>query len=166
MMLVTEDLQREAGVQFRVVHPSALEPAVLVVLDQVVIGVAGKGQRTEAQRIHRRQPHEPQVGVCCREMRKVEGDQVVAQDKGRAVGEIVQLRQRRRQTAAGMHQAMAGIRPHCAKCVDATVLLANLQVQRQPTEPEGLVSIRCLCIHTSFGMQWGAAKIVPSSHNR
>ena len=45
--LVVEDLQRQTGVQLRVVQLPAPEPAVLVVLHEMVIGVAGEGQRTE-----------------------------------------------------------------------------------------------------------------------
>ena len=47
LLLIAEDLQREPGVQLRVVHPPALELPVLVMLDEVVIGIAGKGEGVE-----------------------------------------------------------------------------------------------------------------------
>ena len=60
--LVTEQLQRETGVELRIVQPPPLELPVLVMLDEVVIGVAGKGEGVEPQRIHpARQLQEPQV---------------------------------------------------------------------------------------------------------
>ena len=42
--LVAEDLQGEAGVELRILDAPAFEPAVLLVLDQVVLGIARKGQ--------------------------------------------------------------------------------------------------------------------------
>ena len=40
--LVAENLQRKSGIQFRIVDASSLEPAVLIILDEVVIGMAWK----------------------------------------------------------------------------------------------------------------------------
>ena len=53
--LIAKEVQRKAGIQLRVVHAPALESAILVVLDEAVIGIAGKSEWTETQRIHRRQ---------------------------------------------------------------------------------------------------------------
>ena len=102
--------------------------------DEVVIGIAGKGERAEHQGVHRRELQQPQVGFGRREVGQVEGDQVVAQHEGRPIGELVQLGQGRGQIAAGMHQAPAGIRAHRAKGVDAAVLLADLKVEREAAE--------------------------------
>ena len=53
LLLVVEDLQCQSGIQFRVVDPPALELSVLVMLDQVVIGVTGKGEGIESEGVHR-----------------------------------------------------------------------------------------------------------------
>ena len=63
LLLVDEHLQSEAGVQLGVVEAAPSERPVLVVFHQVVIGIAGTGQVVEAQRVHRRQVQQPEVGV-------------------------------------------------------------------------------------------------------
>ena len=75
MMWVVE---REPGVQFRIVDLSADEAAVLIVLDQAMIGIGRKGQRAEAQGVQHRQAQQPQLGSRDPEMGNVERDQVVA----------------------------------------------------------------------------------------
>ena len=141
--LVAEDIQRETGVEFRIVYSPALESAVLVVLDQVMIGIAGKGEGAEPQRIQRREFQQPQVRLRRGQMGQVEGNQVVAQNERRPVGEIVQRRQRRRQAAAGIHQGLAGVRAYRAKLVDALVFPADLEIQREAGGQENLVFLRC-----------------------
>ena len=61
LALVLEDLQRNAGVEFGIVHATALEPGVLVVLDECVIGIAREGEWAESQRVHHRQLQQPEV---------------------------------------------------------------------------------------------------------
>ena len=53
LVLIAKDVQRESGIELGIVHPPVLELPVLVVLDQVVVGVAGEGQGIEPQRIDR-----------------------------------------------------------------------------------------------------------------
>ena len=134
LLLVAEDLQREPGVQLRVVHPPALELPVLVMLDQAVIGVAGKGEGVEPQRIHRRKPQEPEIGVRRGQMRQVEGDQVVAQQAVRADGERIQLRQRRAQRAVVKGEGLAGLRAHRSEGADAAVPAADFEIQREAAQ--------------------------------
>ena len=129
--LVAEDIQREPGIELRVVQPASLELSVLVVLDQVVIGIAWKGKRIEPQRIHRRQAQEPKIGLRRREMREIEGDQVVPDQKGGSLGQRIKLLQRRRQIPASKDQAASGIGPQCGKGADAAVADADFEVQRQ-----------------------------------
>ena len=148
--LVAENLQRKSGIQFRIVDASSLEPAVLIVLDEVVIGMARKGEWAEAQRIHRRQPQQTQIRLRGRQVGQVEGDQVVPQNEGRPIGELVELQQRFRQSAAGMHQALAGIRAHRAESADAAILPANLQIERKAAGPKQLILLRRR--HTRIGL--------------
>ena len=91
--LVAEKLQRKTGVELGIVDPSALEPAVLIVLDQVVIGIAGEREGAETQRVHGRQRQHPQVRPRRPEVREIEGNQVMAENEGRPVGKFVELRQ-------------------------------------------------------------------------
>ena len=42
LVLIAEDFQRQPGIQFWIVQPSAFELSVLIMLDQVVVGIAGK----------------------------------------------------------------------------------------------------------------------------
>ena len=150
--LVTKNLQRESGIQFRIVDASSLEPAVLIVLDEVVIGMAGKGEWAEAQRIHRRQCQQTQFRLRGCQVGQVEADQVVPQNEGRPIGELVELQQRFRQSAAGMHQALAGIRSDRADRVDAAILPANLQVERKAARPKQLIFQRRRCTRIGLYM--------------
>ena len=76
--LVMEEIQREPGIELRIVQTPALELPILVVLHQVVIRIAGKGERIEPQRIHRRHAQEPKVGFRRLDLWEIEGDQVVS----------------------------------------------------------------------------------------
>ena len=78
LALVGQKLQRQAGVQFRVIHPPAPELPVLIMLDQAVVGIARKGQRTEPQSVDGRQPQEPKIGLGRLQVRQIEIDEVVA----------------------------------------------------------------------------------------
>ena len=89
--LVVEELDSESGVELRIVQAPAFEPAVLIVIDQVVIGIAGKRQGVQPQRIHRRDAQELQIGLRGGQMGKIEENQVVAQQEGRSLGQRVQL---------------------------------------------------------------------------
>ena len=140
--LVAENLQRKSGIQFRIVDASSLEPAVLIVLDEVVIGMARKREWTEAQRIHRRQPQQTQFRLRGRQVGQVECDQVVPQNEGRPICELIELQQRFRQSAGRMHQAIAGIRADRAESVDAAILPANLQIERKAAGPKQLIFLR------------------------
>ena len=96
VVLIAKDLQGQPGVQFRIVQPPAFELSVLVVLDQVMIRIAGKSQGVETQGIHRRQSEQAQIGFGRGKMRDIEGEQVVTQQESRAFGKIVEPGQRRR----------------------------------------------------------------------
>ena len=83
------------------------------------IGMAWKREWTEAQRIHRRQRQQTQLRLRGCQVGQIECDQVVSQNEGRLIGELIELQQRFRQSAGRMHQAIAGIRADCAESVDA-----------------------------------------------
>ena len=142
--LVMEEIQRKPGIELGVVQAPALELAVLVVLDQVVIGVAGKRQRIEPQRIDRRQLQQPKIGLRRCQMRKIKSNQVMTEQKGRALGESVQLGQRRRQVAASKYQAPAGIRAQRGESADAAVPDTDFEVQREAARSKAFRFVRHL----------------------
>jgi hypothetical protein len=130
-LLVVEDLQREPGIQFRIVFAFAYELAVLVMLDEMVIWVAGKSQWIEPECIYRGQLQQPQPGIRGLQMGQIEFDQIVAQEEFRAIRKIVQLGQCRVQTCArrGEDQRLTRNRAHPGKFVDAAILDADFKIQ-------------------------------------
>ena len=60
-LLILENLQRQPRIQLRIISPPALELSILVVLDEVVIGITREGERIKTQRIYARQSQEAQV---------------------------------------------------------------------------------------------------------
>ena len=84
---------------------------------------------------------------------QVEADQVVPQNEGRPIGELVELQQRFRQSAARMHQASAGISTHRAESVDVAILPANLQIERKTAGPKEFFCLRRRRTRVGFYMR-------------
>ena len=63
---------------------------------------------------------------------QVEGNQIMPQHEGRAVGEIVEPHQSGEQSAAGMHQAPAGICSNRPQGMNP-VVLTDFQIQGEAT---------------------------------
>ena len=53
LLLVSENLQCESRIQFRIVDPPPSQLPVLVMLDQVMVGVAWESKRIEPESVHR-----------------------------------------------------------------------------------------------------------------
>ena len=66
---------------------------------------------------------------------QIEGDQVVSQQEGRALGEVVQPRKRGGQSAAQRWQTAAGICPYCPDGMNP-VVPADLEIQGNAGGPE------------------------------
>ena len=100
-------------------------------LDQVVIGVARKGQGIEPERIHRRQPQQSETGIGGLQMGQVEIDDIVAQQKFYVARESVQLLQSGGQTRARRRKdkGLACVRTHSCERVDAAVPSTDLKVE-------------------------------------
>lgn len=84
LQLVGEEIENQAAVQFRVVHPAAFQLTILVVLDEVVIGVAREGQRIEPERVYDRQTQHRQVWLGRFQDRTIMLDQVVPEEQLRS----------------------------------------------------------------------------------
>ena len=62
--LIRQEFKREPCVQLRIVHPCALELPILIVLDQVVVGVARKGQRVQPKGVYSGSLQQAERGIC------------------------------------------------------------------------------------------------------
>ena len=93
-LLVLKEIQREPAVQQGVVSPAPHQLAVLVVLDQVVLGIPREGQGIEPQGVHRRHTEQIQSGVDRLQVGQVEGNDVVAEEKIGSLGQPVEFGQR------------------------------------------------------------------------
>lgn len=51
-VLILKHAEHELRVELRIVELRALPPAVLIVLDEVMVRVAGGGQRIQSERVH------------------------------------------------------------------------------------------------------------------
>ena len=90
--LALKHLKDETGVKLRIVDMSSLQPAVLIVLDQVVIGVLWEGEWVEPQRIDRRLANDHEFGRSLRQVVQVEVNDVVPEQEVRRAGELVKPR--------------------------------------------------------------------------
>ena len=129
-MLVAKYPEREPGVELRVVHPPPLELTVLVVLDQVVVGVARECEGVQPQRVDRGKAKQPKARLRGGEVRQVEENQVVAQNEPGAVGKVVQSGRRSPEVVAPKHEPLVAVRAYCGKGVNSAVLPTDLEVQR------------------------------------
>ena len=139
LLLVLKQIEGQLGVQQRVVDPAPDQAAVLVVLDQVVIGVAGERQGVEPEGIHRRQFQEVEARVQRCQVGQVEGDDVVPQDEQGSLGHIVQLGQAAGSAGLGRGEAelLAGVRPAGGQSPQGAVLDGDLQVQGEALPQNG-----------------------------
>ena len=127
--LVMEDFQREPGIEFRVVQSPSFELSVLVVFDEVVVRIAGKGEGVQLQRIHRRQLQQPEIRFRRGQMGQIEGDQVVTEQKVRVSSEVVECRQRRGQISTAEDHGLIDIRTHRSEGVDAAIPNTDFKIQ-------------------------------------
>jgi hypothetical protein len=131
LMLVLEQAQRALGVELRIVQLPAGERGVLIVLHQVVVRVARKGERTEPQRVDVGQLQQLERRIDGSQVRAVEGDQVVAEQERRAVRQCVEALQRGAEVAAGIGERVTGIAADRGEAVNAAVLPAHLEIDAE-----------------------------------
>lgn len=100
LKLVSQDGEHESGVEFGVAGVPGLEPSVLIVLDQAVVGVARKGKRIEPKSVDRRLGQDPQARICFSKMGQIVLDHIVTEHKLRAGGIVIQRAQSAREVSA------------------------------------------------------------------
>ena len=106
--LIAEHLQGEFRVEQRIVLAVGEQLAVLVVLDEVVIGILREGQRVEAQGVDHRLAEQAQVRLAGVQLRQIKGDQVVPQQERRVIRQSVQRREGTCQIAGRIRQVVTG----------------------------------------------------------
>ena len=57
-----EEVERDHGIELRIVHLAADESAVLVVLHEAVVGIAGERQRAQHERVERWESKQAEPG--------------------------------------------------------------------------------------------------------
>ena len=88
---VGQQFEGELRVEQRVVGLGSGERGFLILLDQMVVGVLGPGQRAQIEGIDGGKVQQPKVGRMLREHRQVVFDDVVADQAGGAGGELVEI---------------------------------------------------------------------------
>ena len=73
--------QRQARIELGIIERTALQPSILIVLDQVVIRIARKSQRIKTQRIDCRQLQQAKGRCSGSEVRQIKVDQVMTQQE-------------------------------------------------------------------------------------
>ena len=136
--------QRQPCVEFRVVAARPLELAVLVVLDEVMVGVAREGEGTEPERIHRRETQQAEAGLRGAEVGQVEIDEVVAQQEVRADGQAVQFAEVRSPSGYGPVDIGADSR----EGANTAALRVNFQVYGEAAKREA-VAVGCHRRHSA-----------------
>ena len=127
--LVVEERDCALRIGQRIAHR---ELEQLVVLDQMVVGVARKGERREGERIHHRQAEEPETGCCGPEDIQVMADDVVAEEERCAGGERIDVGERCRQIEAALEvPEFTGIGAQGPDLQDPSVLRIDLQIEAE-----------------------------------
>lgn len=134
--LVLKETERNSRIEHRVVPLRAKEPGILIVLDEMVIGVGGEGEWVQTQRVDDRQAQQRQVRAGCFDGAKVVLDDVVAQQVLGTINIAVKCVERGTKIRAGAVKGRFGVCAHRADLVDATIALSDFQVERN-TAPHG-----------------------------
>ena len=81
IVLIVEYLQRQLRILHRIIAMPALQPAVLIVFDQMVIGIAREGQRVQPEGIDGGFLVQTQIGAHRLEVGQVEFHQIMSQQE-------------------------------------------------------------------------------------
>ena len=114
-----------------------LQPPVVMVLDQMVIGVARKCQRVQPQRINGAFCQPRQLRAQSQQVRQVKPDDVVAQEMVRTLRHRLEPDQRLFDQPATRHHLVRPIVPHGGKGKDPCRPGVNLEVQRDTPVGKG-----------------------------
>lgn len=136
--LIAKDIERELRIQQRIVPLHSLQLAVLVVLYEVVIRIAWKRERVQAQRVDNRKLQQPKTRIRSREVREIKRDDVMADKKRHAFRKLVELPERSKEVPTGERKRLAVVAADRSKTVNTGIVATNFEVERQTTWSEGL----------------------------
>ncbi len=129
LFLVRKQLQTNPRVQFRVIWTKSQQPAILVVLDQPMIGISWKRERAEIKGIDCRETENLQIGRYSMQLGEVERHQIVPQHEVGTHGKGFEFPQCGVEPSARIHQRSVGaVTPDGCEMVYSPRLPPNLQV--------------------------------------
>ena len=128
--LVSQDGEDEAGIEFRVAGLPGLELSVLIMLDQAVIRVAGKGERVEPEGVDQRFCKDLQTGTCFAQIGQIVADYVVPEHELGAGGVVVQRTQRGRKVALAINAGVGGCRTDGSEALNPAGVRIDFEVDR------------------------------------
>ena len=128
--LVSEDGEHEPSVDFGVAGAPGLETPVLIVLDQAVIRVAGKGERVEPEGVDRGLCEKLQTGTCISQIGQIVLDHVVSDHELRAGGVLVERAQGVHEVAATIVAGVGGGRTDGGEALNPAGVRIDFQVDR------------------------------------
>lgn len=134
--LVLQDLKDQPRVEFRVVHMPRLQPPIVVMLDEMMMGVARKGQRVQPQRVDRRPHLLAQARAGGEKVLNVVSQNVVAEDEGDIVQRRFQKIERSRGSALRRHHRRP-IMPNRCKIENCGRLRIDFEIDGEATLQEG-----------------------------
>ena len=133
ILLVRKQFQRQPRVQFRIVDLPAHERAILIVLDEAMIGIRRKRQGTQAQGVQHRHAEQLHPRRRCPEMFQIKLDQIVAGEAIATRRKVVDLLQCGGQTRGAQalfpeRECRAGFLIDGGQRVYALAAFSNLQI--------------------------------------
>ena len=136
-LLIRKEFERRLGVQPGIVSLSPNQPSVLVVLDEVVVGIGRKRQGTESQRVEHRQPQECELRSYRREVGDVEVEDVVPDQAIRVPREAVEFGKAVRKLARPYPAPGEGVATfvHRGERMDAVAAPGDLEVKGEEPHP-------------------------------
>ena len=128
--LVLKHLKNKLRIKFRIAHVTRLKPSILIMFDEVMIGISRKGQWVEPKRIDGCFRHSRKSGRGRRKMRQVVFQNVVPDDMFEAPAKAIQLFQGLSHRFLGNKVRHIGVLHNSCKCKNPGCRRIDLQVDR------------------------------------
>ena len=132
--LIGQHLQRQPRILFGVIHMPDLQPPVLIVLDQMVVRIARKGQGVQPQRINRGCAQRRKPRPVGHQMRQIVPQDIVSHHIRHSVAQRLQPVQREVQGRAFVNQCLFS--PYRRKGKKPCRLRIDLQINRDAVRQE------------------------------
>ena len=159
--LVSKDGEDEPGVEFGGAGPPGLERPILVVLDQAVIRVAGKGERVEPEGVDGRLAQKAQAGTGFPQIGQIVLDYVVSENELRAGGVLVKRTQRDRKVAAAVLAGFGCCPAASGEAANPAGVRIDLEVDRHASRKERFRPHRFQRVRAVQRVTSGSAVLAP-----